>query len=210
MFSLETSQSASDCPQGASRALKAGEKCLLGPTGSRWSGLLRTDPSQIRRQMDELFQKDMQAIGPKVEFSAAHRQEDAKASRAGKLVMWQLGTCVLASDGTDSLIRFYGPAAGGNNQSRFKLPAMGALYEKSVRSCDNVARPPGRQVPPQKQKSTLESCFFTNAMISRRSLASLTLMIDMTVPGTNVVGALKNSSSFSSDQTIPEFFRASE
>ena len=77
--------------------------------------------------MDELFQKDMQAIGLKVEFSAAHQQENAKASRAGKLVMWQLGACVLASDGTDSLIRSFGPAAGGNNQSRFKLPAMDSL-----------------------------------------------------------------------------------
>jgi ABC-type transport system substrate-binding protein len=89
-----------------------------------------TDPSQVSRQMDELFQKDMQAIGVKVEFKVAQWQENAKASRAGKLMMWQLGTYVLAPDGTDSLIRFYGPAAGGNNQSRFKLPAMDALYEK--------------------------------------------------------------------------------
>ena len=89
-----------------------------------------TDPSQISRQMDELFQKDMQAIGLKVAFKVAQWQENAKASRAGKLMMWQLGTFIIAPDGTDSLIRFYGPAAGGNNQSRFKLPAMDALYEK--------------------------------------------------------------------------------
>lgn len=100
------------------------------PNGEPLVLAVSTDPSQISRQMDELFQKDMQAIGLKVEFRVAQWQENAKASRAGKLMMWQLGTYVLAPDGTDSLIRFYGPAAGGNNQSRFKLPAMDALYEK--------------------------------------------------------------------------------
>jgi len=100
------------------------------PNGESLVLAVSTDPSQISRQMDELFQKDMQAIGLKVEFRVAQWQENAKASRAGKLMMWQLGTYVLAPDGTDSLIRFYGPAAGGNNQSRFKLPAMDALYEK--------------------------------------------------------------------------------
>jgi hypothetical protein len=85
--------------------------------------------------MDELFQQDMQAIGPKVEFRVGQWQENAKPSRPGKLMMWQLGTYVLAPDGTDSLIRFYGPAASGNYQSRFKLPALDAQQ-----TC-NVVRP---------------------------------------------------------------------
>ena len=33
-------------------------------------------------------------------------------------------------DGTESLLRMYGPGAGSFNLSRFKLPEMDALYEK--------------------------------------------------------------------------------
>ncbi len=99
-----------------------------------------TDPSQISRQFDELFQKDLQAIGLRVEFKVAQWQENAKASRAGKLMMWQLGTYVVAPDGTDSLLRLYGPAAGGFNQSRFKLPAMDALYERILLLPDGPER----------------------------------------------------------------------
>lgn len=99
-----------------------------------------TEPSQISRQMDELFRKDMEAIGLRVEFKVAQWQENAKASRAGKLMMWQLGTYVVAPDGTESLLRFYGPAAGAANQSRFRLPAMDALYEKLVVMPDGPER----------------------------------------------------------------------
>jgi ABC-type transport system substrate-binding protein len=101
---------------------------------------LATDPSQISRQFDELFQRDMQAIGLKVEFKVAQWQENSKAARAGKLMMWQLGTYVVTPDGTDSLLRLYGPAAGGFNQSRFKLPAMDALYEKILLLPDGPER----------------------------------------------------------------------
>ncbi len=62
------------------------------PNGEPLVLAVATDPSQISRQLDELFQKDMQAIGLKVEFKVAQWQENAKASRAGKLMMWQLGT----------------------------------------------------------------------------------------------------------------------
>ncbi len=110
------------------------------PNGQPLILSMATDPSQISRQFDQLFQKDMQAIGLKVEFKVAQWQENAKASRAGKLMMWQLGTFVVTPDGTDSLLRLYGPAAGGWNQSRFKLPAMDALYEKMLALPDGAER----------------------------------------------------------------------
>lgn len=99
-----------------------------------------TDPSQISRQHDELFQKDMRAIGLKVEFKVAPWQENAKASRVGKLMMWQLGLGVVTPDGVDSLLRLYGPAIGGFNQARFKLPAMDALYEQLMLLPDGPER----------------------------------------------------------------------
>jgi ABC-type transport system substrate-binding protein len=110
------------------------------PNGQPLVLSLATDPSQISRQMDAIFQKDMGAIGLKVHFKVAQWQENAKASRAGKLMMWQLGNYVVAPDGTDSLLRFYGPAAGGFNQSRFKLPAMDALYESILLMPDGPER----------------------------------------------------------------------
>jgi ABC-type transport system substrate-binding protein len=41
-----------------------------------------------------------------------------------------LGTTAAAPDGLGALQRLYGPQAGNQNMSRFKLPAFDALYER--------------------------------------------------------------------------------
>ena len=100
------------------------------PNGQSLVLLMASESTQISRQQAELFQKDMKAIGLKVEFRIALFQENSKAARAGKLMMWESGSYASVPDGTESLLRMYGPGAGSFNLSRFKLPAMDALYEK--------------------------------------------------------------------------------
>jgi hypothetical protein len=50
-----------------------------------------TQPDQQSRQLIEQWQKNMTAIGVRIEFKPAKWPENLKASRAGKLMMWGVG-----------------------------------------------------------------------------------------------------------------------
>ncbi len=110
------------------------------PNGQSLVLSLASEPTQLSRQNDELFKKDMEAIGLKVEFRIALWQENSKAARAGKLMMWQVGSYAVVPDGTESLLRMYGPGAGSFNLSRFKLPEMDSLYERILLMPDGEER----------------------------------------------------------------------
>ncbi len=89
-----------------------------------------TSPDQLSRQLNELWQRDMDAIGVRIVFKTAQWQENLKAAFAGKLMMWGLGYNAASGDGLDALTPYYSPQAGQGNLSRFKLPAFDALYER--------------------------------------------------------------------------------
>jgi ABC-type transport system substrate-binding protein len=89
-----------------------------------------TSPDQQSRQLNELWQKNMNAIGIRIEFKTAKWPEQLKASRAGKLMMWGVGWSAGQPDGDTFLALGYGPNKGQANHARFDLPAFNALYEK--------------------------------------------------------------------------------
>ena len=89
-----------------------------------------TSPDQQSRQLTELWKKNMDAIGIRMEFKTAKWPEHLKASRAGKLMMWGVGWSAGAPDGDTFLALGYGPNKGQANHSRFDLPAFNALYER--------------------------------------------------------------------------------
>ena len=89
-----------------------------------------TQPDQLSRQLAELWQKNMNAIGLKIEFKAAKWPENLKASRGGKLMMWGLGWLAGNPDGDTFLAIGYGPNKGQSNHARFDLPAYNRLYER--------------------------------------------------------------------------------
>jgi peptide/nickel transport system substrate-binding protein len=99
-----------------------------------------SETDQLSRRYDELMQRDMDAIGLRVVFRPAQWPENAKAARAGKLMLWLLGYYAAAPDGLQALVRLYGPASGGLNASRFRLPAMDALYERLLALPDGPER----------------------------------------------------------------------
>ena len=72
-------------------------------------------------------------VDGRIEFRIATWQENIKASRAGKLMMFGFGWTGGAPDGDTFLSLGYGPNKGGSNHSRFDLPAYNALYEKQRR-----------------------------------------------------------------------------
>ncbi len=100
------------------------------PDGSPLLIKYATQPDQQSRQLNELWQKNMRAIGIRLEFATAKWPENLKAARAGKLQMWGVGSLAAATDGQQSLQRLYGPQSGQGNLARFKLPAFDAVYDQ--------------------------------------------------------------------------------
>jgi len=89
-----------------------------------------TQPDQLSRQRDELFQKDMQRVGLRVRFFPGKWPEQLKAARAGKLMIWALGSSAASPDGADSLAKLYGPQAGSQNLARFESRPFDAIYDR--------------------------------------------------------------------------------
>ncbi len=89
-----------------------------------------TQPDQLSRQRDELFQKDMQRIGLRVSYFPGKWPEQLKAARAGKLMVWALGSSAASPDGQDALAKLYGPQAGSQNLARFESKPFDAIYDR--------------------------------------------------------------------------------
>jgi ABC-type transport system substrate-binding protein len=100
------------------------------PDGSPLVLEYATQPDQSSRQLAELWQKSMKAVGLRIVFKVAKWPENLKASRTGKLMMWGVGWSASTPDGETFLALAYGPNKGGANHARFDLPAFNALYAK--------------------------------------------------------------------------------
>ena len=85
---------------------------------------------QTSRALDEVFQKNMAAIGLKVELKVGQWAENLRACRAGKFMLWRVGSSAGSPDGQSSLERAYGGAIGKANLARFKLPAFDAVFDR--------------------------------------------------------------------------------
>jgi len=99
-----------------------------------------TQPDQASRQLNELWQKNMQAIGVKMVFKPAKWPENLKAARAGKLQMWGVASAATGGDGQMMLTRYYGPQAGLQNLARFRLPAFDDIHQRMTRLPDGPER----------------------------------------------------------------------
>ena len=89
-----------------------------------------TSPDQTSRQLAELWKKNMDALGLRIDFQVAKWPEQLKASRAGKLMMWGVGWSAGQPDADTFLALGYGPNKGQANHARFDLKAFNELYER--------------------------------------------------------------------------------
>jgi ABC-type transport system substrate-binding protein len=99
-----------------------------------------TQPDQQSRQLIELWQKNMTALGIRIEFKTAKWPENLKRSRAGQLMMWGVGWSAGQPDAMNFLDLGYGPNKGGANHARFNHPAFNQLYELQRRLPDSPER----------------------------------------------------------------------
>ena len=110
------------------------------PDGSPLMLQYHTDRSQALRQFSELWERHMRALGLRIEFVPGTWTEQAKSARAGKLMMWFLSWNAGAPDADEFLRLGYGGAIGGDNLSRFNLPAFNTLYERQAALPDGPER----------------------------------------------------------------------
>ena len=99
-----------------------------------------TQPEGLSRQRDELMKKAMDAIGIRVSFKPAKWPENLKSARAGKLMMWRVGSSATVPDGQQILQRLYGPETGQGNLSRFRLKAFDEVFDRLTTLPDGPER----------------------------------------------------------------------
>ena len=82
------------------------------------------------RKINEVFQKNMTALGIRTTFNIAQWPENLKAARAGKLALWAVGLYAAGPDGGSALQRYDSKQIGGQNMARFKMPEFDAIYQR--------------------------------------------------------------------------------
>ena len=110
------------------------------PDGSPQVIEYATQTDAISRQFDELWKKNMDALGVRLEFKPGQWPEQLKAARAGKLMVWQVGSSAASPEGQDAFQRVYSPAAGGQNLARFKLAEVDEIYKRMSTMPDGPER----------------------------------------------------------------------
>ena len=110
------------------------------PDGSKLVLEMASVPDSQGKRQDELWRKHMDRIGLRIEFRKKPWPEHLRDSRAGKLMMWNLGWIAGDPDADTFYAILDGRGKGQANQSRFDLPAYNTLYEKSRRLADGPER----------------------------------------------------------------------
>ena len=109
------------------------------PDGSALMLRKASSQDQRSRQLNELWQKRMTALGLRMVFEIAPFGELIKRSLAGQLQMWGFNW-TNGPDGEFFLGLAYGPNADQSNDARFKLPAFDALFERQRLMADGPER----------------------------------------------------------------------
>ena len=113
------------------RELPDGKPLVL----ERWS-----TPTSAQRQADELWKKNMDAIGIRLLIRKDKLPELRKMARAGKIAFRVDGWNADYPDAENFMQLLYGPNAGQENGARFRLPEFDRLYEEARHLPDSPQR----------------------------------------------------------------------
>ena len=102
------------------------------PDGSPLVVRYPTDPSQLSRLFTELWQKDLTAVGLRVEVEVAKWPDLRKKSKAGQLQEWAAAWSADYPDAQNFYQLLYGPNCGQSNDGCFQLPEYDRLYERAI------------------------------------------------------------------------------
>ncbi len=101
------------------------------PDGSPLVFHYPTQPDQLSRLFTQLWKKDLDAIGVRMDVQIAKWPDQRKQSKLGKLQLWDVGWSADYPDADNFYQLLYGPNCGSSNDGCFALRAYDALYEKA-------------------------------------------------------------------------------
>ncbi|HEU4845165.1 MAG TPA: ABC transporter substrate-binding protein [Burkholderiaceae bacterium] len=110
------------------------------PDGQPLTLVMHTEPTTVGRLRDELWRKNLNAIGLRVVFKSDKKTEVIKASRLGKVMMFETNWIADFPDGDNFYQLLYGPNSGRANYARFNLPAFNQRYERASALGDSPER----------------------------------------------------------------------
>ena len=88
-------------------------------------------PSTADRNEDELWKRNLDAVGIRITFLKQKWPELNKMTEAGQLQMWGLSWISAIPDGDSFVSPLYSRNIGTSNDARLRLPEYDALYERS-------------------------------------------------------------------------------
>jgi ABC-type transport system substrate-binding protein len=110
------------------------------PDGSPLVFQIATESSQLDRAFNEMWKRQLDALGIRVDFRVNQWPENLKAARSGKLMGWLLGYTASSPD-SDAFLAFgLSRQLGASNLARFKLPAYDQLYDRQKQLPDGPER----------------------------------------------------------------------
>jgi ABC-type transport system substrate-binding protein len=110
------------------------------PDGKPLTLTMHSEATVGGRLRDELWRKCLNSIGLRVVFKSDKKTEIIKASRLGKVTMFESNWIADFPDGDNFYQLLYGPNAGRANYARFNLPAYNTRYEQARLLTDGPAR----------------------------------------------------------------------
>lgn len=110
------------------------------PSGQPLLLEFHTQGDQRSRQLNELWRKYMNAVGLRIEFKVASWPEQLKTARAGRLMMWAVGSLAESPDADAFLAMAHGPQGGHSNFAFFNWKAFDALYDAQSQMIDGPQR----------------------------------------------------------------------
>jgi len=110
------------------------------PDGKPLTIRMASPISAVDNDQDDLWQKNLRAIGLRVEFMKQKWPDLLKAARLGQLQMWRLGNINTNPEGYGFHGLLYGPYAGFSNLARFDYPEYNKLYDEGRALPDSPER----------------------------------------------------------------------
>ena len=110
------------------------------PDGQPLTLTMHSEATIGGRLRDEFWRKNLNAVGLRVVFKSDKKTEIIKASRLGKVQMFENNWVADYPDGDNFYQLLYGPNSGRANYARFNLPAYNERYEQARALPDSPAR----------------------------------------------------------------------
>jgi ABC-type transport system substrate-binding protein len=110
------------------------------PDGKPLTLRLATGTTALDRQFNELWKKNMDAIGLRIEFQQGKFADHLKQAKVCQLQMWQAAWNADYPDGENFMQLLYGPNTGQSNNGCYESKAYDAFYEKMLKLPDSPER----------------------------------------------------------------------